>query len=319
MTDAAAREAQEPILWKLADNASEQIEHALTLALASDGPPRQFWHLSEDGRQITGVVHAMMLPVPPIYAGKAGEPGLIMPDRYVAPDASPDTSAILMQAAEAALTQAGASITLSTSVPGDGWQNTFEQQGYTPLTLYLSRTGFPALKTPSAVRPATTADVPGIVHCSAENRKTLFEIDPFWEFHPEADQRFFDWMTISLGLRDRDMMVLGSPGALQGYVIAQPATRLHFPPAHDIAGTGVIDDYFHPDFADHLGKARESGPPTLLLEAAEMAFARRGIKAVFVVCPAGWRSKRETLEAAGYATAMIWSIKRHSMKPVKSR
>ena len=32
--------------------------------------------------------------------------------------------------------------------------------------------------------------------------------------------------------------------------------------------------------------------------------------AAFVVCPAGWQSKIEMLEAAGYETAMVWSIKR---------
>jgi hypothetical protein len=31
---------------------------------------------------------------------------------------------------------------------------------------------------------------------------------------------------------------------------------------------------------------------------------------VFVVCPAAWTSKRDFFEAAGYDTALVWSIKR---------
>ena len=153
-------------------------------------------------------------------------------------------------------------------------------------------------------------DVPGIVARSAENRRVLFDIDTFWEIHPEADPRFSAWMTRSLTLRDRDMMVMGPPDDLVGYIIAQPASRLHFPSAHDITGTGVIDDYYHPELANSAALVQGSESARTLLHAAETAFAKRGIRVAFVVCPAGWTSKIEFLESAGYATAMVWSIKR---------
>ncbi|MDJ0820373.1 MAG: hypothetical protein QNJ09_01015 [Paracoccaceae bacterium] len=103
---------------------------------------------------------------------------------------------------------------------------------------------------------------------------------------------------------------MGSSDSVDGYVIAQPASRLHFPPAHDITGTGVIDDYHHPDLADPETIANGGEGAAALLHAAETAFDKRGVQAAFVVCPAAWRSKIELLENAGYETAMVWSIKR---------
>ena len=248
--------------------------------------------------------------MPPIYAGGDGEPGLTLPDSFVAPDAPADTVEALVEASEATLRGAGARVVLSSFVTGRAWQSAFEAQGYDPLTLYLSRTDLGDAGMPSGVRSATEADVPGIVARSAENRRTLFDIDPFWAIHPEADDRFDAWMRRSLTLPDRDMLVMGSAEALEGYAIAQPASRLHFPPAHDITGTGVIDDFYHPDLADPDTLADGGTGATALLRAAEAAFAGRGTGAAFVVCPAGWRSKTRMLEAAGYETAMVWSIKR---------
>lgn len=193
---------------------------------------------------------------------------------------------------------------------GEVWRTAFEASGYEPLTLYMSRSDLGDQGMPSGVRTATEEDVPGIVERSAESRQVLFDIDPFWEFHPEADPRFSAWMTRSLTLRDRDMIVLGAPEDLQGYIIAQPASRLHFPPAHDITGTGVIDDYYHPELASPAAFDRGSEGSHALLRAAEAAFVNRGMGAAFVVCPAGWTCKIELLEAAGYETAMVWSIKR---------
>lgn len=163
---------------------------------------------------------------------------------------------------------------------------------------------------PTAVRPASTADVPGIVARSADNRAALFEIDAFWEPHPEADCRFDAWMRRSLTLQDRDMMVLGSADDVEGYAIAQPASRLHFPPAHDITRTGVVDDFYHRDLRTTARLGDQGAGAARLLHAAEAALGRRGKTAVFAVCPAGWPSKVEMLEAAGYTTAMIWLIKR---------
>lgn len=311
MLDAQERHAEDAILWKMADDAPAQIKKALTFALTAEQQPfRQFWHVADDGGQITGVIHAVMLPVPPIYAGPSGEPGLILPDSFVATDAPSGTIEGLLAAAEDTLHEAGARIKLASYVAGEAWRTAFEVSGYEPLTLYMSRSDLGDQGMLAGVRQATEGDVPGIVERSAENRQVLFDIDPFWEMHPEADPRFSDWMTRSLTLRDRDMIVLGAPEDLQGYIIAQPASRLHFPPAHDITGTGVIDDYYHPELANPAALDRGSEGSHALLRAAETAFANRGMGAAFVVCPAGWTSKIELLEAAGYETAMVWSIKR---------
>lgn len=311
MLDAQERHSKDPILWKIADDAPAQIEKAITFALTANQQPfRQFWRIAEDGGQITGVIHAMMLPVPPIYAGSFGEPGLILPDSAVAPDAPNGTVEGLLAAAEGALHDAGARIKLASYVAGEIWRTAFEASGYKPLTLYLSRNDLGDQGMPAGIRPATEEDVPGIVARSAENRHVLFDIDPFWEVHPEADQRFSAWMTRSLALRDRDMMVLGPPDDLEGYVIAQPASRLHFPAAHDIKGIGVIDDYYHTELVNPAALDQDSKGATALLRAAEAAFANRGIGAAFVVCPAEWPSKIELLESAGYEIAMVWSIKR---------
>ena len=311
MLDAQERHAGDAILWKLADDAPVQIEKALTFALTADGQPfRQFWHVADDEGRITGVIHAMLLPVPPIYAGAFGAPGLILPDSFVASDAPSGTLGRLLVAAEDALQEAGARIKLASFVAGEEWRAAFDASGYEPLTLYLSRSDLGDRDIPAGVRPAREDDVAGIVTRSAENRQILFNIDPFWEIHPEADPRFSAWMTRSLTLRDRDMMVLGASEKLQGYIIAQPASRLHFPPAHDIMGTGVIDDYYHPELANPAELDQGSEGSSALLRAAEAAFVNRGMQAAFVVCPAGWTSKIELLETAGYETAMVWSIKR---------
>lgn len=311
MQDAQARCDANPSLWKLRHDAPAQIEEALTFALtAKQQPFRQFWQVAVSGTRIVGVVHAMLLPVPPIYAGSQGDPGLILPDTFVSPHAPDGTRAALLAAAENALQEAGARILLATDVSDHAWQATLEAQAYHPLTLYFSRAGFEMREPLADVRQATQADVAGIVSRSAQNRQALFAIDTFWEIHPDADARFAAWMTRSLTLQDRDMMVLGSSDNLEGYVIAQPASRLHFPPAHDIKGVGVLDDFFHPDFADPASLSGTGGGANSLVRAAESAFARRGIDASFVVCPAGWASKIEMLEAAGYQTAMTWLIKR---------
>ncbi|GFE49595.1 hypothetical protein So717_13480 [Roseobacter cerasinus] len=310
LLDAAERHAQDSALWSIAHDASTQVEKALTVALTGAQPPVQIWQVADRDGRITGVSHAMLLPVPPIYAGSKGEPGLIMPDTCVAPDAPAGTVDALVKAAEDALQDAGAQVIVSAYVAGEAWRTAFQKRGYDPLTLYLSRAHLEVRGRHPDIRPVSEADIPGIVARSAENRQVLFDIDEFWETHADADARFSAWMTRSLTLADRDMMVIGSQVELDGYIIAQPASRLHFPPAHDIAAVGVIDDYYHRELADPetLGSGNEGA--MALLRAAEAAFAARGRTAAFVVCPAGWRSKIETLQAAGYETAMVCSIKR---------
>lgn len=311
LMDAEERHAKDAILWAMTADAAAQIERAVTFALTAERQPfRQVWQVAEEEGKVSGVVHSMMLPVPPIYAGAGGEPGLILPDSFAAPDAADGTVEALVEAAEAGLKDAGAQVVIASFVTGRRWEAAFQRQGYDPLTLYLSRADLGDAGLPLNVRPATEADVPGIVARSAENRQVLVNIDPFWATHPDADARFTAWMRRSLTLADRDMLVMGPLEDIEGYAIAQPASRLHFPPAHDITGTGVIDDFYHPELADLTALANRGTGSTALLQAAEAAFARRGTSTTLVVCPAGWRSKVEMLEAAGYETAMVWSIKR---------
>ena len=111
-------------------------------------------------------------------------------------------------------------------------------------------------------------------------------------------------------MNDRDMLVCGTPEALDGYVIAQPASRLHFPPAHDIRATGVIDDYYHREYSNPAELHDGVEAASSLLCAAEAAFVDRGMSAAVVVCPAAWTSKITVLERAGYKTAIMWMIKR---------
>ncbi len=311
LADARERRAEDALLWDMADDAASQVEKAVTFALTAEAQPfRQFWQVAADRGQIVGVVHSMLLPVPPIYAGADGKPGLILPDSFAVADAPEGAVEALVEAAQAVLREAGARIFLSSFVTGPDWRAAFVAEGYEPLTLYFSRSDLGDAGRPSDVRPARETDVPGIVARSAENRSVLFGIDPFWAIHPEADARFDAWMRRSLTLPDRDMLVMGAAENLEGYVIAQPASRLHFPPAHDITGTGVIDDFYHPDLAEPNALANEGAGSMALLRAAEAALAERGTGVTFVVCPAAWRSKIELLEAGGYETAMVWSIKR---------
>lgn len=104
-------------------------------------------------------------------------------------------------------------------------------------------------------------------------------------------------MRRSLTLPDRDMFVTGDAKVLRGYAIAQPASRLHFPPAHAIARTGVIDDYYHPELASPASLSNGGAKAGALLHAAEAALLKRRAVAAFVVCPAGWKSKLEVLAA----------------------
>ncbi len=311
LQDAVEPQDKDAALWRMAEDASAQIETALRYALtAEDQPFRQFWQVADSEGEVTGVIHSAMLPVPPIYAGKHGKPGLILADSFAGEDAPEATVDALLEAAESALRDAGAKIILGSYVVGPDWQESFRRRTYVPLTLYLARTNPGRAGMPPDIRRATEPDIAGIVARSAEHRQVLFDIDPFWEMHPEADARFAAWMTRSLTLGDRDMLVSGPSDRLNGYVIAQPASRLHFPPAHDISATGVIDDFFHSDFADPAHLGNEGAGATALVHAAEAAFAKRHTDAAIVVCPAGWRSKADVLQAAGYETALVWSIKR---------
>lgn len=367
---ARVRAGRDPALWPLTDNPSEAVEQALNRAMTAENPPfRQQWLRSD-----AGLTHGIHLPVPPIYAGRFGAPGLIMDDSTLSPDASADAAAQLLVAAEEDLRGHGARILLAASAPGGAFEAAFQAAGYAPLTLYYARSGLtpsassrtsvppndtpeaaseaatvppgtaapfsaahpfstpapspdaptppdtstlsgsaaPPSATPTPGAPtapsdthsATEADLPGIALRSAESRATLQAIDPFWEPHPEAAERFSAWMARSLTLPDRDMIVSRAEGA--GYVIAQPATPLHVPPAHATAHLGIIDDWHHAEMADPAHLAAEGTGARALLQAAESALAARGRSSALVVCPAGWLSKRAVLEAAGYRVALTW-------------
>ena len=79
--------------------------------------------------------------------------------------------------------------------------------GYVPLTLYFAKVGLSRNACGEEVRAATIADMPAIVASSAVHRRILFDLNPFWHPHPEADARSGGWMTCSLTLADRNMAV----------------------------------------------------------------------------------------------------------------
>lgn len=311
MRDAEQRQAKKPALWRLKADARAQTAEAIKRGMEAESPPfRQQWLLAEDAGVAVGVIHTILLPVPPIYAGEFGAPGLIMEDSFVSADAPDDTRAMLLEAAETDLLNAGAKVLVASSVVAGDWATLYATRAYDPLTLYLARTGLRARDTAVSVRKAVEADVPAIVGLSAEHRQILFDLNPFWKPHPDADVRFGNWMARSLSLADRDMFVAAPEGDVEGYVIAQPATALHFPPAHDITATGFIDDFHHADLHDPA-RLDGAGKGALdLFAAAETALAHRQNDAALVVCPAAWRSKTGMLEAAGYETALVWYIKR---------
>ena len=311
MQDAARRHARDTALWALDGHARRKVADALAFALTEENQPfRQKWLVARSGGDLVGIIHTMRLPIPPIYAGKWGDPGLLMPEAFVTGAAPAGTLEALVDAAEADLRASGAELLLASFVCGDDWNAALRRRGYRPLTLYLSKSDLERTPRPAGVRAATEEDIDGIVPRSAENRAVLHRLDVFWTPHAEADARFARWMRQSLAFANRDMLVSGRQEALDGYVIAQPASRLHFPPAHDISAIGVIDDFFHRQYADPA-QTREGGVGALaLLQAAEASFAGRGITTAFVVCPAAWTSKIAALDKAGYGTAMIWMIKR---------
>lgn len=311
LQDADQRQAINPSLWRLKPEAGAAIAASLASTFGADpAAPRQSWLVAEENGALLGLTHSLLLPVPPTYAGEFGPPGLIMEDSTLAPNAPSGTATALLQAAEADLIAAGARILLASSVPGGSWEAPLAAQGYHPLTLYLAKTGLTGAARPQDVRQATADDMSAIVELSAAHRQTLCDIKSvFWKPHPEADERFERWMRRSLTLTDRDMFVSETSGRIDGYAISQPATPLHFPPAHDIGGIGIIDDFYHRDFKDIADPAHDYGAASRLISAAETALAKRGRTATLVICPAGWASKKRFLETTGHSVALVWHIK----------
>ncbi|WP_095589994.1 GNAT family N-acetyltransferase [Actibacterium ureilyticum] len=313
---AHARAERQPGLWRVVPDADTTITATLLAALQDKAPSfRQQWLVAETGGRIVGLTHSILLPVPPIYAGRWGAPGLIMENSTIAPDAPRGLAQQLLKAAEDDLRAAGAQLLIGAAATGWPWAAEYAARGYAPLTLYYAREGLAAEPTDATVRQAAEGDLPGIVASSAQNRKILFDLDPFWEPHIEADPRFESWMRRSLTLTDRDMFVSAPGGRISGYAIAQPATALHVPAGHAAGGLGFIDDYFHTDFAVQDGLENGAAGATALLRAAEAALAARDNSAALVVCPAAWTAKRAHLQQAGYSAALSWHIKRPTPPP----
>lgn len=310
LLDAGKRQKSDPGLWKPKRDARGAVAEAITDALRIETPPfRQRWLAAEAGERIVGLAHTIRLPVPPIYAGEFGAPGLIMDDGALAEDAPPGTAEILLDAAEADLVESGAGVLLASSIIRGAWERALPSRGYTPLTLYFTRSDLPATAQLPSVRHAVETDIASIVSLSAINLRILSDLDGFWRPHTEAGPRFGNWMKRSLTLADRDMLVSEVEGEIAGYAISQPATALHFPPAHDISRVGFIDDFFHREFENPSGADRRGQAAAELLLAAEAALAERGDEAVLIVCPAAWTSKRSLLEATGHRVASTWHIK----------
>src|SRR5262249_20831788 len=299
--DAQERRLLDPLLWRIAADAPTRIEKAVASVLnGSQTSARELWLVAEYAARIVGVAHALLVPVPPIYDSSAGSPGLLLDDCCVSAEAPSATPDALLLAIEDALRTAGA-LRLIASCPAAGpLRPLYEREGYEPVTLYMVKHHFSLHALPSMVLPARAEDVPGIVKRGAEHRRTLAKINPrFWHIHPEADSRFGAWMHHSLTLKDRDMFVAADAGGVHGYVIAQPISPLLVPTAHEVAGIGVVDDFYDEDFANIWALSSSGLSSETLLTAAESAFAQRAVDSALVVCPAGWSSKIALLERRG--------------------
>lgn len=310
--DAQERRSLDPLFWRVAADVSTRIEDAVTTALnGSRAAARELWLVAERAGRIVGVAHAMLVPVPPIYDSSAGSPGLLLDDCFVSAEAPSGMPKALLLATEAALRSAGA-LRLVASCPAVGpLRALYERAGYEPVTLYMAKHHFSVHPLSSMVRPARAEDVPGIVKRSANHRSTLAKINPrFWHIHPEADSRFGAWMRHSLTLKDRDMFVATDAGEVHGYVIAQPISPLLVPAGHEVAGIGVVDDFYDEDFANISTLLSSGLSSETLLTAAESSFARRAVESALVVCPAAWSSKVSLLQRQGYRPAKVWMLKR---------
>lgn len=132
--DAHERRSGDPQLWRLAPDAPARVERAVGATLnRADMPAREQWLLAEHSRQIVGLVHAMIVPVPPIYA-PPGAPGLFLDDCFTSADAPPGTAEALLVASEAVLRTEGAA-DLIVSCPAAGrLRPLYERHGYEPVT-----------------------------------------------------------------------------------------------------------------------------------------------------------------------------------------
>lgn len=313
--DARIRQSLMPRLWSIAPDAASRVAASLaTVSQPVTGPLRHHWMVAERDGAIVAVAHGVNLPAPPIIELRGGTAGILMDDSHFSDDRA--LSAALLAATEQALRDAGAMLFVAAS-PAN-WTartNFLEESGYEPTTLYMAKAGLAAHDVTGAVRKADAADIAGIVRLSALHRARLQKANPvFWNIHAEADSRFAAWMRTSLDLPDRSMFVCGPAADITGFIIAQPGSPLHLPPAHDAASVGLIDDFYTMSFEPAGDGAGTSGPSRHLIEAAEDAFHARGIDVALAICPVRMTAKVNALRDAGYETANLWLVKsnRHS-------
>lgn len=310
VTDAKQRHSKNPVLWAFDENTRARIETVVRKGFEDDNPSvREHWLLAKDGERPVGITRAIIVPVPPIYKVET-PPGLMLDECYVAEGAPVGTIEKLLSATEATLRNMGAENFISSCCDGSPWRPVLEENGYEPVTLFMSKDGFSEKETSSSVGIATADDVPGIVSRSAEHRSNLSEANSkFWNIHPDANSIFEKWMRISLTLEDRAMLVARRPDDVDGYIIAQPVTPVQMPMTHSPEGIGAIDDFYHTDFENRFAISNEGSEAANLLMAAESAFARNKIRAALVVCPDNWSSKKSFLASQGYTTAKTWLLK----------
>ena len=310
LADAERRRKLNPSLWPIAADARARIEAAVRVGLAPDVSPKQVWLLATVAGRLVGIAHGMVVPAPGIY-DVATPPGLLLDDCCTVADAPPGTAEAFLAATEEALRAAGAGELIASCPASGAWRRLYADAGYAPVTLYMAKSGLAERSQTTDVRIAGPDDIAGIVRLSAEHRRALAALNPrFWPTHPDADNRFARWMRFSLTLRDRDMLVAGPPGAMNGYIIAQPMSPLHIPAGHELSESGLVDDFYDQDFAKVARLSNDADNARALLAAAESAFKRRGVETALIVCPAAWMSKAALLERSGYRTAKLWMLKR---------
>ena len=311
LKDAAVRETLNGGLWSVASDALARVHASLrTISEPIVGPVRHHWLVVEQSGEVFAVAHGVNMPPPPIVDLDGGTAGVILDDSHLAEDG--ELSALLLQAVEQVMRQAGALLFVGASPAG--WTErtaVFAGAGYEKTTLYMAKTGLDANELRPIVRRATAGDIPAMVRLNARHRVQLMKLNSaFWNPHADAEARFAGWMTMSLVMPDRSMFVSGSADAIDGFIVAQPGSSLHLAPAHDAARTGLIDDFcalaFEPDDERAGDIEQDAGA---LLGAAEGAFHDRGIDTVLAICPAKMSIKEETLRSQGYVTANLWMVK----------
>jgi GNAT superfamily N-acetyltransferase len=141
--DARERRSLDPLLWRVAADAPARIEKAVAAALGgSQASSRELWFAAEHAGRIVGLTHAMQVPVPPIYDGSAGPPGLLLDDCFVTADAPAGTAEALLVATEAALRAAGAPRLIASCPAAGPLRPLYERHGYEPVTLYMVKHRF---------------------------------------------------------------------------------------------------------------------------------------------------------------------------------